>query len=292
MSLQDTAMIVNPTFKIWSGRKLDKDATKELCSDKNAVQGSARVNKSLMPDEPKLKAIRKLVGEARNYHYDHTLPWEDRGGGRILPTGLYVPYQKKMEDYKDRVVVLIKEFCEESYYDRAKTDGMQKLGQLANAWEYPARARVHHLFEATINYYPIPDPSDFRVQLGAHDIQRLKTKAREREKEIIKKSTETLWKRLNELAVHAEERLSDPDKSFHSTLTENIVHFKEIVGELNIGEDRFIQQVADDLAHSVDKDIDQLRKDVNVREGAANGAKTAVAKIQAQMEAFSNARGN
>ena len=290
MSLNDTAIIANPRFKVWAARKLDKDATIELCTLKQAEHGAARVNKSLMPDEPKLKAIRKLVGEARNYHYDHTLPWEDRGGGRILPAGLFVPYQKQMDSFQAKIKLLIDEFCEPSYYQSAVEAGKKKLGQLADPWEYPSSQKVKYSFEAEIAYYPIPNPTDFRVQLGAHEVQRLKDTARIHEKDVIKRATEHLWDRLSKLAKHAHERLSDPDKSFHSSLTKNINHFNEIVQELNIGEDRFIAQIAKELAADVgDASVDDLRNDENVRGVAARGAESALDKINKQMEAFKNA---
>jgi hypothetical protein len=289
MSLKDTALIVNPTFKVWSGRKLDKDATRELCSDKNAVQGSARVNKSLMPDEPKLKRIRKIVGEARNYHYQHTLPWEDRGGGRILPAGLFVPYQKQMEAYRDKIKAEIAEFCDPQYFNEAKKEGMRKLGGLANEWEYPSVNKVKYLFEAEVHFYPIPAADDFRVNLSAHDLQRLKQKNREQEVKIIKKTTEHLWKKLSDLAEHAEERLGDPNKSFHASLNKNVQHFAEILPELNLGEDRFIEGVAKDLADAVGDDPKVLRTDEKARSSAAQGARSAIEKIQEQMEAFKDA---
>jgi len=290
MSLNDTAIIANPRFKIWSARKLDKDATIELCNDKKAEHGAARVNKSLLPDDPKLKAIRKLVGEARNYHYEHTLPWEDRGGGRILPAGLYVPYQKQMDTFVADITKLIDEFCEANYYDKAVADGMIKLGELADKWEYPSNWQVRQSFEADVAYYPIPNPQDFRVQLGAQEIQRLKKTARVHEKVIIKKATEHLWARLSKLAAHAHERLADPDKSFHKTLTSNINHFNEIVSELNIGEDRFINEIAKDLADTVGaQDVDALRKDPDARADAAAHAESAIDKINKQMAAFQNA---
>lgn len=290
MSLNDTAIIANPRFKVWSARKLDKDATIELCNNKGAEHGAARVNKSLLPDEPKLKAIRKIVGEARNYHYDHTLPWEDRGGGRILPAGLYVPYQKQMDTYIAEIKKLINQFCEQNYYNKAVVEGMLKLGTLADKWEYPSSVQAKYSFEADVAYYPIPNPSDFRVKLGAQEIQRLKQNARNHETEIIKTATEHLWGRLSKLAKHAHERLADPDNSFHKTLTSNINDFNAIVSELNIGEDRFINEIAQDLADNVGSaDVETLRDDPDAREEAASGAQSAIDKINKQMAAFQNA---
>ena len=291
MSLKDTAMLVHPRFKVWSGRKLDKEATKKLCQDAGAKEGAARVNKSLMADEPQIKKIRKLMGQARNYHYDHTLPWEDRNGGRILPTGLFIPYQKQMEKFIDQIRKEIAVFCEESYYKQAVAKGKADLGTLGqDDYEWPSLSKIKYMFEAELDFYPIPDQTDFRVQLGAHDLQRLKASAAQTEKNVIKAATEKLWERLHKLAKLADEALSDPDYGFHKTTPKKIKHFSEIVGALNIGEDRFIEEIAKELAEGFKpEEVDDIKKDPNRRAEAAQKAQTAHEKIKRQMEAFANA---
>ena len=290
MSLNDTAIIANPRFKIWSARKIDKEATIELCQEKHAEHGSVRVNKTLLPNEPKLKAIRKLTGQARNYHYEHTLPWEERGGGRILPAALYIPYQKQMDKFLANIEKLIDEFCEPQYYEDAINEGLAKLGQLGDRFEYPNPLQIRRQFEAQVSYYPIPDPTDFRVSMGAHEIQQLKAKAAAHEQEVVKRATEHLWTRLSKLAQHAHKKLGDPDAVFHNTLTKNINHFNDIVNELNIGGDQYLTQVARELANGVgSNDVETLRKDQVTRERAAKTAESALEKIQRQMEAFSHA---
>jgi hypothetical protein len=115
----------------------------------------------------------------------------------------------------------------------------------------------------------------------------LKEDYQERQAKVVQQATQHMYEKLHDLAEHAKERLSDPKKSFHGTLTENIKEFAELVPELNINKDAFLEQAARELRIAIgDKDIDSLRKDEQVRATAAQDATTILDKVKKQMEAF------
>lgn len=291
MPLNEKAMIAEIELKKWSGRRLDQTLSRKVVTDNNARHDSARVTKILMPDEPKLAEIRRKQGLARNYHYSHTHPWGEQRGNRILPTALYMDYHKAMEVMLDDIQQTIDEFCDPQYYESAVVRNMAQLGTLVTRDDYPATANeVKRFFKAGIDYIPIAATGDFRINLGVKELQALKDAAVEKERRVIELATESTWEKMETLMEHANERLSDPDKSFHRSLPGNIKKFSQIVGALNIGEDRFIDEIAAEFAPIGDLGFEELRDDDTVRSDAAQTAKTALDKIRAKQKAMEDAR--
>jgi hypothetical protein len=287
MPLNEKAMIAEIELKKWSGRKLDQKISRKVVTDHNARHDSARVTKLLMPDEPKLTEIRKKQGLARNYHYQHTHPWGEQRGNRILPTALYMDYHKQMEVMMDDIQSTIDEFCDESYFQNAVQRSMAQLGTLVTRDDYPKTgAEVKKFFKAGVHYQAIAATGDFRINLGVKELAELKAAASERERQIIEQATESTWEKVHSLMEHATNKLSDPDAKFHRSLPGNIKKFTEIVGALNIGEDKFIDEIAKEIAPLGNADFEELRDDPTIRAEAATTAKSALDKIKEKIKAM------
>jgi hypothetical protein len=73
-------MLVELEPSQWTARKLDKSTTDEVLKGKQAGdKGAALLNKNLLAGRKELEVINQIVGEARTYVYDRTLPWSDSG---------------------------------------------------------------------------------------------------------------------------------------------------------------------------------------------------------------------
>lgn len=283
--LSDSCLIATFTGKMWQGKVFDAVATAELTTSKNAKSGAGRFNKSLMPDEPLLKQIKKALAAMRHYHYDVTLPWQWKGG-QLLPSALFMEYTAQLSKEISEFDALADKFCDQTYYDAAKTKAAIILGDLFKDSDYPSPTSLRGHFYAVIDTDPVPSSGDIRVDLPNEDIERLKSAWVDKEKRIVKVATEHLWSKLHDLTAHFNERTDDPAKNFHSTLTSNVSDFVGIVDKLNIGEDRFLESIAAEVAKLGEYQIDDLKKDDQVREEANTESGTLLNKIKKQMEAF------
>ncbi len=78
-SISTASMLVELNISTWTGRKLDKKASRDLTTVMRAANGVANVNKKLLGDCAELEAVQKFTANARNMHYSMTLPWSDSG---------------------------------------------------------------------------------------------------------------------------------------------------------------------------------------------------------------------
>jgi len=285
-TLNTTAVLATFAGKMWNGRKFDRKTTDEITAMKHTTERAGRFNKNLMPSEPMLKQIKAHLASIRHYHYNNSLPWEWKGG-QLLPSKHFMTYSKDMAEFIRQYDDLVDQFCDPTYYQEAINKARISMGDLFIASDYPHVDEVRKQFFATVDFAPLPSAGDYRVDLAATEVQRLKENYQAREEKVIKNATKHLYDRLHDLAAHAHERLGDPNNSFHGTLTENIKKFAELVPDLNISEDQFLNEAAKELRAAVgDQDIKELRDDVDVRADAAEASAGIVEKIKGQMEAF------
>ena len=95
-AIDTCAMLTEFNASVWTARKLDRTATEEVVAAKNAAaKDAARVNKSLLAGRNELEVIQSMVGRARAFVYDNTLPWSD-SGLRLLPTANFEKFVAKI----------------------------------------------------------------------------------------------------------------------------------------------------------------------------------------------------
>lgn len=87
-NLANKAMLVKLEAHGWSGTQFDRQVTKDVAARAGAAErGAGRYMKALM-DKSALAGITGVIGDARNRHYELTVPWEDKGY-RLLPVKLF-----------------------------------------------------------------------------------------------------------------------------------------------------------------------------------------------------------
>ena len=283
--LSDSCMIATFTGKMWHGRKYDDEVSKEIAKAKDAKKKAGRYNKVLMPDNALLKQIKQHLAAMRHYHYDNTLPWTWKGG-QLLPSEIFLEYTKEMANRIREFDTLANRFCEPAYYDGAKSAAQVEMGKLYCDTDYPDPGAIRKFFYAVIDTDPVPSSGDIRVDLPNEEVTKLKAAWVAKEGQIVQTATEHLWGKLHDLTAKFEERTGNPDNFFHDTLTSNVKNFTDILGKLNIGEDRFLKDIGAEVAKLGEYDVKDLRKDKEVRAEAAEHADGLLDKIKKQMEAF------
>lgn len=283
--LSDSCVIATFTGKMWSGRRFDKSATDEVIRDKGAERNTARVNKVLLPNNVALKQIKQKLAAMRHYHYESTLPWQWRGG-QLLPSAMFMDYTKTMNQAIAEWEKLVDSFCDPQNFNTAVEAAKIRLGSLFSYADYPSPNSLRTQFEASYSTDPVPSSGDIRVDLPNQVVEDLKAQWVRKEGQIVRVATEHLWTKLHDLAEKFHERTSDPDNSFHKTLTSNITEFTQILDKLNIGEDRFLTSIGQEVAKLGEYDIEDLRKNDAARADASEQSKALLDKIRNQMEAF------
>lgn len=283
--LNESAVIASLHVRMLQATKFDRQATQQLESQYGIASGITKVKKVLIPDDPLLAEMKTIANQARNYHYDHTLPWQWKGG-QMLPSAFYMEYTRIMADFIREFDDKADQFCNQAYYEAAVTKAMLMLKGIARQEDYPSPRSIRSHFMAAINIDPIPSSGDFRVDLHASELQALEKGFRQREEKLIQDAREHLYKRLLGYAEHAKTKLGDPKAKFHYTLPKNIAEFTRVCESLNISDDKVLNDLANELKPIGDIDAKDLREDEQIRREAAQTATNAVEKIKRQMEAF------
>jgi len=272
--LADSSMLVSVTVRCWEGRKLDRTVSNEVISTKHAKSGAARVNKQLIPKYA-LEAIQTARGGIRSFLYSHTLPWSTEGS-RILPSRGFFDFDQGMQDRIADFDAAVEAFLAE--YPAHMRAGMDALGDMAQQSEYPSADQLRRRFCATIDYFPIGDPSDdWRLRLSEEQMQRVRDRAQQCEREAIESATREVWDRIEKPIRHITETLrqysTGDRKRFNDSLIGNLRDLVPIMRGLNFSEDRHIERILDRVEHELCPiEPNTLRASPAVREHTASAA--------------------
>ena len=162
-SIASAAMLVEVSFSQWTASKKDKRATEELLRQHNAKSGTVNANKSLLPGVKALDDIKSFVARTRGLVYGSTLPWTDTGI-RLLPTAHYFKFQEQITGLQNEFDTLVNEFISAYQWERDKAQAT--LGSLWRAEDYPSVESARSKFAFKVNYMPVPDTGDWRVDIA------------------------------------------------------------------------------------------------------------------------------
>jgi hypothetical protein len=170
-SLSSRAMLCSLSISMWSARKHDPEASEEIAQRHGPQADAGRYHKVLLPKEA-LAEIHRIVSEARQEHYFMTLPWDDNGY-RVLPAAAYMDHTEMMRALSDRFTPAVEALAHQfgQLVEEAKT----RLGGLFRPGDYPAPDELRSNFSFETKVMPLPDAGDFRVALGDHEKERIKT---------------------------------------------------------------------------------------------------------------------
>lgn len=236
-SISSSAMLVEFTASVWTARKLDRKVSNEVTRQKNADAGVANVTKNLLGNCHELIAVQKHIANARNRHYEMTMPWSDTGM-RLLPITKYFDYHKEMTGMQNEFERLVNDFL--SVYGWEKTQAQMKLGDMFDANEYPSEDRVRHKFGFRLSYIPLPDSGDWRVDVTAEAKAQLVEHYNTFYRDQLTNAMNDVWRRAYAALSRMSERLdytSQDKKIFRDTLVDNVMDVVELLKDCNITND-------------------------------------------------------
>jgi hypothetical protein len=235
-SLATSAMLVELNISVWTGRKKDKRESKTVANQNYADNGVVSVNKMLLGDCDKLKAINELRGKIRNHiHYAMTMPWSDAGTVRLLPTMAHSDYHEQMTNAINAFQALVTEFIDD--YDFAVSRAQAKLGNLFVRDDYPTAEQIRSKFGINLNYMPLPDSGDFRVDIGNEAMAQIKSDYDEFYGNQLSKAMGDVWKRMHTALANMSDKLTDSNgkkQVFRDTLVSNALSMVDLLSTCNV----------------------------------------------------------
>lgn len=194
-SLSSSAMLVNLSIGSWSASKKDKSASAQVAADNNVADPKlARAYKTLV-SSPKLDAIKSFVVRAHEINRTMTLEWA--ASLRLCPTTQYFKHTKTLSGLKADFDAMVDDFISTDY-QWAVQDMQLALGRLYNAAEYPSASELRQKFYFDVQYMPVPDAGDFRVDIANEAQEVLKAHYEKLYQDTVSKAMRGLWDRLHE----------------------------------------------------------------------------------------------
>jgi hypothetical protein len=224
----DNALLVSLNISKPTFRKQDKKVSKEVATSHGVKASAGNYNKALLEGAVELEAVNTATGNVRTFFYKNTLPWA-LDGAAILPTANYFDFTTEMRRLKSEWQTSVNNFL--LAYDSLKQQAKLDLNTLYDDRDYPANP--DKLFKFEITYLPVPQVSDFRIQLASEELAKFEGMIKSTEQEAVKE----VWSKLYEVVEKAAERLRDPKAIFRDTLVDNAIEICALLPKLNFSND-------------------------------------------------------
>jgi len=262
-TLKDSTVLVKLSLGKFTPYAFDEGATHsvELAA---GVSRAGRFNKHLMKDSSRVKETNAKFAAVYGFLMQNTLPWTDTGL-RMLPSDKYFQFSQDvrtlMVEAENAADSLAQDWAQEVQRD------MARLGPLARAEDYPPDVRV--CYYARVQFYPVPDVADFRVEISDEDKTELEAALQATENKIPKYLAELVKVPLEALAKKCDAYTGAKGERWHDSMVGNVWEMAQRMRDLNVSKDSRIDTLADEVMdilqpYMLDKEI--LKTDALERE--------------------------
>ena len=260
-----SAMLVDLNIGVWTARKLDKKVSQEVDAAKATKSRAGNYHKNLLAGTSSLENIQKIAGEARTFHYTHTLPWSD-AGTRLLPAASFIEYKKQLAAIEQRFDDAVRDFLQE--YGTLVSAAAFTLGALFSRDEYPDVEEIKDKFKFKYVFHPVPESGDFRVDIETEARAELQEQYRDYYSSKMDEAMRDAWQRLHDTLAHISEKLDDGEKKkrIHESTVTNARQLCELLTSLNITADPALERARAKLEEAlIGVKVEELREDPLVR---------------------------
>jgi len=281
--LRERAMLVRFSVGRWYGTGADEQVVQDVKKKHEASGDIGTFTKRFMSRD-RLASINQCTNDARKYHKAMTLPWGD-SGSRLLSADLFFDYKKEMTAYEMRFNEAVEEFLANfpQYVKKEK----ERLGGLFREGDYPTPDELRARFTFLLNIEPIPSAEDFRVDLGAEEMKRIRGEIEQHVEESMREAAHEVWERMQEMVEKLKERLSSSDARIRASLFENLRELVAVLPKLNITNDPQLRTMGERIAKELlAEDVEAVRDDDLVRGEVAKKAD----KILDVMKTFASSK--
>jgi len=266
--LSSSAVLVNLSLSVWSGRKLDKRVSQEVDAAKSTKTRAGNYHKNLLAGTDKLDAINKVAGAVRTWHYTVTQPWSDNGA-RILNAEQMFDYKARLVEFEREFVSKVHEFLNE--YDNLVSAAAFSLGDLFDRDEYPTREEIERKFGFGYTIEPLPQTGDFRVETGDEGLRELQAQYEQAITNRVEQAMRDSWDRLHDVLSKMSERLESTEdgkrKIFRDSLVENAHELCNLLKHFNVNQDVRLESMRMELSNLLSGvDAETLRESDELRD--------------------------
>jgi len=267
MSITSSAMLVEMNISVWTGQRVDREATIKVTDEARATTDAGLFRKNLMAGTTLRKEIADYAALCRTWHNGRTLPWSDKGS-RLLPTSMFFDYKKEVNARRSYFDSKVAQFVE--HYDDLVDAAERSLGDLFNASDYPSAEEVRSKFGFRLVFSPVPESNDFRIDVGNSELAELREQYESAYESRVKEAMKTAWDKLHDVLSTMSEKLTEPEgekpKLFHGTFVSNITDMCQLLTHLNIANDPELEMARRELERAVaNVDIADIRSDPGLR---------------------------
>lgn len=242
-SISSSAMLVEINRRRWNGYAQNKEVTEQVKTQYNAGRKSARVNQTLLINEPLFDQVNTLYGAISTVLYHCTMPWLDRGP-RLLTTPMFFNFNRDITTLINEVEqVALPAFFAEYPNMVARAGSSDRLGALFNPEHYPDVDTLRDHYSITLKYAPVPDAGDFRVDVGQEALSMLRSSYESYYQDQLKSAYADVWQRTHEALTNMSKKLEGEKKqTFRDTLVSNVEDMVELLDKFNITGDETMRR--------------------------------------------------
>jgi len=251
-SLATSAVLVSLSRSVPDLTKNDPEAAKALAKLKNADSDSVGAKKKLIASKAH-ENLKELSRAIYRYHVDSTMPWGNLGA-RLLPNANLIDYQVQMDELLKQFKMLKEDFLDD--YPRAAAAAQERLGEMFDESLFPSVYELDRSIGIRLEYEPIADANDFRVQVGNKAAEAMKEQFSGVLKDRVEAAYADVFKRLRGPLQNMSEKLNyvgEQDKTgFRDTLVGNVNKFVELMRSCNITNDPVMTNITNQLRDALD----------------------------------------
>lgn len=266
-TLSDRAMLVSLGISQWTARKLDRVETAAVNRKHGLTVEAARVNKNLLPLATELERVHQITAAIRKDFDARTLPWGMRGLN-ILKADAYIEFTAVVRQWMDDWHAAVGGFI--TAYPQYREEARLLLNGMFKDEDYPDPSDLQRRFGFSIQFYPLPDEKDWRVDIGDEAVTQLKAQLTANIEQAMGQAMQEAWRRVHEVVSKTHERLSDPDNKFKDSLVDNALELCALLPTLNVTDDPELERTRQLLERAIaGVKPATLRDDLAVRAGVA-----------------------
>ena len=271
--IQNRAMLARLCISQWAARKHDKSVSAEV-EKAHSAHDAGRYNKMLV-NKSLLDPISKLAGAIRQYHYAQTLPWND-GGDRLLPSALFMGYTAEIRRFKTEYQALVRTLV--AAYPAEVQAARNRLGTMYCPDDYPETCELHNKFDIAVEFIPVPDAKDFRVDVSEETAQEIRDQITESVNARQTQAVKDCYRRVHDVVSKLYERLSVEDAVFKDSLISNARDLMSVLPGLNITQDPELDTLHQEI-NALLVSPQTLRTDPVARKATADAADAILSRL-------------
>jgi hypothetical protein len=186
----------------------------------------------------------------------------------MLPMANYFDYVNNITAAQVEFAQLVEAFLDAYSMEIAKAQ--VSLGALFDPDDYPTVEYLRGRFSLTVDYLPMPEAGDFRVDVGNEAVRHLQEQYQKFQEAQYNDAMTQLWQRLRKPLSNLVEKIDYQDdktkKIFRNTLVENVMEVVALMETMNIHNDPAMAQATAELASILDGvEPDDLRASSRLR---------------------------